>query len=88
MSTAEERELWDSLARVTFEKAEQALDRGEGSCVLRNSSERESVAAAMHHFDEQRYELGSYVVMPNHVHLVIRPFHGFELEAILKSWKQ
>ena len=35
----------------------------------------------MHHFDGERYELGAYVVMPNHVHAIA-------LETLLKSWKQ
>ena len=25
-------------------------------------------------YDAQRYELGAFVVMPNHVHAIVRPF--------------
>jgi putative transposase len=34
-----------------------------------------------------RYELGDFVVMPNHVHLLVRPLPPLELEQILHSWK-
>jgi hypothetical protein len=37
-----------------------------------------------------RYELGAYVVMPNHVHAIVRPLdpEHHSLESILGSWKQ
>ena len=31
------------------------------------------VANCLMHFDKQRYELGAWVVMPNHVHVVVTP---------------
>ncbi len=34
-----------------------------------------------------RYELGDFVVMPNHVHALVRPLGEWELEQILHSWK-
>ncbi len=43
----------------------------------------------MHHFDNERYELDAYVVMPNHVHAIIRPLlsDDYRLENILGGWK-
>ena len=38
-------------------------------------------------FDGDRYVLGHYVVMPNHVHAVVRPLQGHLLKEILHSWK-
>lgn len=37
-----------------------------------------------------RYELGAYVVMPNHLHAVLRPLdpETHSLESILGSWKR
>ena len=29
----------------------------------------------------------AFVVMPNHVHAVVQPLGGFDLETILHSWK-
>ncbi|MFN0073387.1 MAG: REP-associated tyrosine transposase [Chloroflexota bacterium] len=50
-------------------------------------SERTPVVAALKFFDQQRYSLYAYVVMDDHVHLVVQPFEGFALEQIIKSWK-
>src|SRR5216683_7037015 len=38
-------------------------------------------------FEGTRYELQAWVVMPNHVHAVLRPLPGWTLSRILKSWK-
>ncbi|MEQ8768834.1 MAG: transposase [Planctomycetota bacterium] len=34
-----------------------------------------------------RYDIDAYVVMPDHIHLLIRPFSGHDLEDILKHLK-
>ena len=48
------------------------------------------MAKPLHKFDGQRYELGAYVIMPNHVHALVRPLddHVNALERILHSWKR
>ena len=38
-------------------------------------------------FNGQRYVLGEYVVMPNHVHALVRPLANHDLDRILHSWK-
>jgi REP element-mobilizing transposase RayT len=65
------------------------LDQGSGSCILARDDVATIVANAFHHFDGARYELGAYVIMPNHFHLLIRPFSDatHPLEKILQSWK-
>ncbi len=79
----------ESLARMVFERIELWLDQGMGSCVLRNEPFSLLVDNSLHHFHEQRYELGASVVMPNHVHCIIRPYPmaETELEEIIGSWK-
>ena len=52
-----------------------------------DASERNLVVEAMKRFDGQRYELAAYVVMDDHVHALLAPLGGFELEGILHSWK-
>src|SRR5205823_417838 len=47
------------------------------------------VANALQHFDEERYRLLAWVVMPNHAHTVLQPLAGFALEDLMhsiKSW--
>jgi putative transposase len=45
------------------------------------------VAGALRHFDGARYELESFVVMPNHVHVLVTPREGEKLSEITHSWK-
>ena len=52
-----------------------------------SSAERDIVALNLEHFNEQRYRLAGYVVMDDHVHLMVLPFDGHELGKILHSWK-
>jgi len=73
--------------RLFSERVQDWLDAGAGSCLLRDERAAEIVANALKHFDGQRYELGSWVVMPNHVHALVTPREGWELDKILHSWK-
>jgi predicted solute-binding protein/REP element-mobilizing transposase RayT len=63
------------------------LDQGHGSCLLREPKTAMIVAAALRHFDSQRYYLDAFVVMPNHVHALVQPLPGHSLKEILRSWK-
>jgi REP element-mobilizing transposase RayT len=49
--------------------------------------ERTVVVTAIKHFEHQRYELPAYVVMDDHVHVLVLPLKGLELHRILHSWK-
>jgi type I restriction enzyme R subunit len=61
------------------------LDEGMGSCLLRQPQHARIVSDAFHFFDGQRYELWSYVVMPNHVHVVFTVGNGERMSDILQS---
>jgi hypothetical protein len=80
----------ERMARAIAERVERWLDQGLGSCVLRRPHLASFVTQAMHHFDASRYELDCYVVMPNHVHAIVRPTEcqTHPLETIAGSWKQ
>jgi REP element-mobilizing transposase RayT len=69
------------------ERFHQWLDAGMGECWLRRPEISAAVEEALRHFDGERYVLGHYVVMPNHVHAVVRPVQGHLLKEILHSWK-
>jgi predicted solute-binding protein/REP element-mobilizing transposase RayT len=73
--------------RRFLQPREDWLDQGHGSCLLRDSKAAEVVAQALRFFEEQRYCLDAFVVMPNHVHVVIKPLIGFHLFDIVRSWK-
>ncbi|UCF14889.1 MAG: class I tRNA ligase family protein, partial [Phycisphaerales bacterium] len=75
------------LHRLRSEKIESFLDAGHGECLLKDPQLAETVHNALKHFDDKRYELLAWAVMPNHVHAIIRPFPGHELTKIIQSWK-
>ncbi len=77
----------EDIHRKTFVKMEQWLDRGYGSCLLRDPGARKAAADALKYFDGERYEIGAGVIMPNHVHLIMRPHDGNELEDLLQGRK-
>jgi REP element-mobilizing transposase RayT len=51
------------------------------------SEEQEVVTSALKHFDGERYELLAYVVMHNHVHVLVSPKGNHRLQDIVFSWK-
>jgi REP element-mobilizing transposase RayT len=65
----------------------EALDAGYGACQLAHPDVGKMVYKALGFFDGQRYTLVAACVMPNHVHAVFSPAHGYRLENILHSWK-
>jgi REP element-mobilizing transposase RayT len=78
----------EQFAREIMLRVETWLDQGMGSCLLAANGIGTAAGDAMRHFDDRRYELGCYVVMPNHVHVIVRPFEGTTPERILQSWKR
>ncbi len=82
-----DEETWKEFGRRFEGRMQEWLDLGEGSRFLANSVARQLVTDALHHFDGQRYRLGDYVVMPNHVHVLFTPLADFELKKLLHSWK-
>ena len=73
--------------RLFSEKTEKLLDNGIGSCILKKPGLAQIVADALHYFNNQRYVLDEWVIMPNHVHLLVKPIGDHKLQDILHSWK-
>ena len=65
----------------------EALDNGLGECLLGYAETLEMMTAVFRHFDGDRYELGDFVTMPNHVHVLLVPLAPHSLSEILHSWK-
>jgi REP element-mobilizing transposase RayT len=70
-----------------FDELDTWLDRGSGKCWLRDPQIAGIVEQGFLHFDGDRYKLLHWVVMPNHVHVMIAVTPGFELAKTVKSWK-
>ena len=82
--SADERKRIAHLSNVRIERY---LDAGAGACHLQNPAVAGLLSRALRHFDENRYRLFTWCVMPNHVHVVVSLFPGHHLASILHSWK-
>jgi putative transposase len=81
------------IARVE----EQWLERGFGACPFAQPAARDILQDTIAFFDRSyanprtlpRYLLGAWVIMPNHMHVLIKPLDGetHPLERILQGWK-
>jgi alanine--tRNA ligase len=69
------------------EEVDRYLDAGAGECLLNDPRAATIVADALKHFDQDRYDLWAWVVMPNHVHALVTPRAGNQLSSVLHSWK-
>jgi REP element-mobilizing transposase RayT len=69
-------------------KIERYLDRSTGACHLRRPEIADLITEALMHFHGKYYLLDDWVVMPNHVHLIVWPMPNFTLSEILKSRKR
>jgi len=69
------------------QRLEEWLGAGYGSCLLQQPTAAEAVVENWKFYDEKRYDLMAWVVMPNHVHVVIRMYEGFTLGKIVQAWK-
>jgi len=66
-------------------RMEAYLDRGYGSCVLARPEMAAQLKQAFSYYERQRYELLAWCIMPNHVHVLIKPTTS--LPRIVQSWK-
>jgi REP element-mobilizing transposase RayT len=73
--------------RLSTAKIEKYLDLGAGACHLKQPAIANIVASTLRYFDDKRYRLLAWCVMPNHVHAVARLFPGQNLPSIIHSWK-
>ena len=96
----DEREKWIELhpepwsaetereyAAIFPNRMERWLDSGHGSCILARQDCMAVVSRALEHFNGVRYRLHSYVVMPNHVHMLFDLPKRDELPRVMHSWK-
>ncbi len=75
------------LKSLFSEKVEKYLNAGYGECYLKQPAIAKIVADAIQFFDNDRYRLHAWCVMPNHVHLIIEPLKDQSLSKIIHSLK-
>ncbi len=63
------------------------LDAGYGACWLTQDAIAKIVADALKFHQGKKYQLIAWVIMPNHVHVLLRVMNGANLSEILHSIK-
>lgn len=66
----------------------EVLDKGLGECVLRRSDLAKICSESFQYFNELRYRLSDFIVMPNHVHLLVCLLGETEIQSQCYSWKK
>jgi len=68
-------------------RIEKYLDQGYGECWLKDPRVAALIEENLIFHNGKRYDLKSWVVMPNHVHVLLTPFKDIELGTITHSLK-
>jgi REP element-mobilizing transposase RayT len=72
---------------LLYERFDNYLDEGYGECRLRNDRIAAIVQESLLHSDAMRYKLISWVIMPNHIHCLIKPISNWSLSETMKRFK-
>lgn len=79
---------WSKLAREITSRTDAWMDDGYGECIFRNPEMAAEMSKSLLHFQHQRVFTSCFVVMPNHVHAVMRPNQNADLEDLLGGIKR
>lgn len=84
---------WDDHTTLVYQclisaAIERMLDRRWGSCVLRHPDVRKHVEEKIEFFRGERYDIIAYVIMPNHVHLLLLMLNDYNVYEVVRSIKK
>ena len=80
-------ELRKRFHEIFSQRYMENLDKGLGACVLKRPELSKIVADSLLYFNGTRYHIGDFVVMPNHVHLLVCLLSDTSLLKQCSSWK-
>lgn len=64
---------------------EEWIDEGHGCCLFREPEHREVMESILMKFQGERVHHESWVIMPNHLHLLFKPVDP--IEKLMQAWK-
>ncbi len=86
------RETKDGELTAEEERLEEIVEGwlkiGYGGCVLSNAQCRQFVEEALFFNDKQTYHLHAFVIMPNHVHILLSPIGENSVVSIVSKLKR
>lgn len=68
-------------------RVDRYLDQGHGSCLLADDHHARVVTDAIHFYDQRKYFILAWCVMPNHVHVLLEVIGSNTLHGTVHSWK-
>jgi len=77
----------ENAKRLLRQRFEKYLDEGYGECFLQDERIALLVQESLLHFDLIRYKLLAWVIMPNHIHFLIKPINNHQISEIIKKFK-
>ena len=80
--------LREDFRKLLARYEHRALDSGYGDCPLRMAQCREILSDVLREGDERDYRLDRFVIMPNHVHLLVLPLTERPLGTLVGGWKR
>ncbi len=63
------------------------IDNGYGSSILAHPLIGNMILKNWQHFSGKLYDLIEWVIMPNHVHLIIKEYKESDINVIIDKWK-
>ena len=69
-----------------IKKLDYWLNQGYGKCWLKYDKIQGIAEEALNFYDEKKYDLFDYVIMPNHLHFIIMPYE--EMNTIWGAYKR
>ncbi len=86
---AEQIKKYPKSKRYAYERAlmEYWLNQGCGKCLLRHPKCAEIVKECLIYSQIKGYKLISWVIMPNHVHVLVKMGKSLKIEEMLRTWK-
>jgi putative DNA methylase len=80
--------LGNSITDADFRRqVEYYLDQNFGSQALSNATVAGMVQKAFLRWNAEKYRLSSWVIMPNHVHVLLEPVNGVRVPELMHSIK-
>ena len=72
----------ERLQKRFFQKYDDYLDQSDSIRWLANSEVAEIVRENLYHHHGKKFQLLSWCIMPNHVHVLIQPFEGIQMVEV------
>jgi len=84
---------WDEATAMEYQKNiigryENYLNSGYGSCLLRHRNARQFVEDAIEFHNHRSCRIIAYVIMPNHLHILLQLLPDQTLDKIVQSLKR